>query len=155
MVGGQDSALARLCTSFSLNPQPGQTPVGKVWDLLLADLPLLLILDDLIEAITVTNRAPVSCARAIEGLRHLFAQSDASVSESWQEMRTALRLDRSFLQLITETSTAPRHGDRSFVPGTLVTEIVKRSWMVMDRFFHYRKRGNTPLPASEFPLLCG
>jgi hypothetical protein len=155
MFALQDLSLARLCTSFSLDSQTGKTPIGRIWDLVVSDPPLFQALDDLIVSITLPHHAAVGCARAIEGLRNLIATPGATVSQAWEQMRNALQLDRSFLQLITDTSTAPRHGNRNFIPGTTVTEIIRRSWIIMDRFLEYRKRGNSPLAATDFPVLVG
>jgi hypothetical protein len=151
----QDPSLAGLCTSFSLDPGSAKTPFGKMWDLVVTDPALFQALDDLIVSITLPHHSSVNCARAVEGLRHLIAAPGASASQAWEQMRDALRLDRSFLQLITDTSTAPRHGDRAYIPGATTTEVVRRSWIIMDRFLEYRKRGNTPLPAADFPMLTG
>jgi len=126
-----------------------------MWDLVVADPALFQALDDLIVSITLPHHSPVNCARAVEGLRHLIAAPGASASQAWEQMRDALRLDRTFLQLITDTSTAPRHGNRAYIPGATTTETVRRSWIVMDRFLAYRKRGNTPRPVAEFPVLTG
>lgn len=151
----QDTRLSHLCTSFSLDSTMGKTPVAEIWDLVLADLPLLQVLDDLISSITIPNHAVVACARALEGLRHRIATPGAPERQAWEQLRNALSVDRSYLQLITDTSRPPRHGDHSFIPGPTVTEIIRRSWIIMDRFIEYRKRGNTSLPASSFPLLLG
>ena len=124
-----------------------------MWDLVVTDPALFQALDDLIVSITLPHHSTVNCARAIEGLRHLIAAPDATVSQAWEQMRNALQLDRSFLQLITDTSAAPRHGNRIHISGSITTEIVRRSWLIMDRFLEYRKRGNTPLPATDFPTL--
>jgi hypothetical protein len=151
----QDLSLARLCTSFSLDPQSGKFPFGKMWDVVVADPALFQALDDLIVSIALPHHSSFNCGRTVEGLRHLIASPGATDSEAWKQMRDALRLDRSFLQLITDTSTAPRHGDRAFIPGTITTEIVRRSWIIMDRFLEYHRGGNAQLPEAEFPLLTG
>ncbi len=153
MFSPQDVSLAPLCTSFSLDPKSAKTPFGKMWDLVVTDPALFQALDDLIVSITLPHHSTVNCARAIEGLRHLIATPGASVSQAWEQMRDALRLDRNFLQLITDISTAPRHGNRAYIPGATTTEIVRRSWIIMDWFLEYRKRGDTPLLAGDFPML--
>lgn len=155
MFSPQDPSLAALCTSFSLDPGMAKSPFGKMWDLVVTDPALFQALDDLIVSITLPHHSAVNCARAIEGLRHLIAGPGASGSEAWEQMRDALRLDRSFLQLITDTSAAPRHGSRAYISGETTTEIVRRSWIIMDRFLEYRRRGNSPLPAAEFSVLSG
>jgi hypothetical protein len=49
--------------------------------------------------------------------------------------------------------TGPRHGDPAHIPAITTTEITRRSWKIMNRFFEYKKRDNGPLPLAEFPLL--
>jgi len=151
----QDLSLARLCTSFSLNPQPGKTSISEMWDLVLSNVAIFQALEDLITSITLPHHAPVDCARAIERLRHLVATPGAPVYQAWEEMRNALQLDRSFLQLITDASAQPRHGDPAHIPGATTKEIVRRSWIIMDRHLESRIRGNIPLPTTDFPLLAG
>jgi hypothetical protein len=79
--------------------------------------------------------------------------ADTSRAEAWGTFQTNLRVSRDFLNLITDTSRGPRHGDRTHIPGTTTIEITMRAWQVMDRFIEYRKRGNQPLPETDFPLL--
>jgi len=155
MFVAQDLSLAQLCTSFSLNPQPGKASIGEMWDLVISNLAIFQVLEDLIASITLPHHVPVDCARAIERLRNLIATPGATVPQAWEEMRNALRLGRNFLQLISDTSAPPRHGDPSYIPGTTTTEIARRSWIIMDRYLEYRKRGNIPLPATDFPVLAG
>jgi hypothetical protein len=70
-------------------------------------------------------------------------------------MRDVLNLDLDYLKLISDASTNPRHGVPERAGGLLCSEVVLRTWNVMNRFFEYRKRGNVPLPLAEFPLLKG
>jgi hypothetical protein len=68
-------------------------------------------------------------------------------------MRRNLHIDRAYLDFITDQSIGSRHGDPQHIPGGPVTETVRRAWVVMNRYLEYRKRGNGPLTAPEFPLL--
>ena len=62
-------------------------------------------------------------------------------------------LSEQYLRSITDYGIAPRHGDHQFVATDQVRVIACRSWIVMNRFLEYKKRGSQPLPLAEFPLL--
>lgn len=147
----QDKSLAMRCTAFRLGlaPNPNFT---AVLNLVLREPPLFMALNDLILAITIPHHAPVNCGRAIDGIRNMISQ-DPDKAKSWDAMRGYLNLSKDYIKLITETSIGPRHGDRTYIPGSSTSEVIQRSWVVMNRFFEFRKRGNQPLPLTEFPLL--
>jgi hypothetical protein len=151
-----DPRLAALVTAFSLGTSTSnnlQETLKLVW----TQPPLFFALRDLIEAITLPHRASVCCGRAVEGLRNLIASTPAgaSRSEAWAAFRRTLNLDQAYLKLITDNSVGTRHGDHARVSGETTVELTKRAWVVMDRFLHYRLRGNRPLTDPEFPLLTG
>jgi hypothetical protein len=145
-----DNSLPLLCTAFNL-----ANGFDEVYSLVLTDPSLFMALNDLILAITLPHVSTVNCARAIEGLRHLIALPGTSDKQAWAQMREALRLDIAYLKLITDNSAASRHGSRDHVPGNVTTEITRRSWIIMNRYFEYRKRGSQPLLEVDFPLLVG
>jgi hypothetical protein len=134
------------------NAAPPQTPAennyDKVFRCVAVDVPSFRALHDLIEAITQTHVAPVACGRAMEGIRHVIAPG-LERKKGWTKMNDALRMERSYLDLILDTSTGPRHADPAHVTGDVCKEITERSWVVMNRFFEYLKRGSQPLPVSE------
>ena len=68
-------------------------------------------------------------------------------------MRQNLRVSKDYLVSITKAAQGPRHGDYTYIPGELTAAVTKRAWIVMDRFFEYLKRGEQPLPESDFPIL--
>jgi hypothetical protein len=146
--------LAPLCTVFSLS-QENQSDFSVVTNLVFNEVSLFLALNDLIEAATEWHVAPTNCGRVIDRICRMISPNakGGPTASSWQAMRDALKLSKDYLEWISVQSTGPRHGDAAFVPGTTTTEIVARTWTVMNRFLEYRKRGNSPLKASEFPLL--
>ncbi len=148
----QDKGLAALCTAFRLG-EPPNVDFSTVLNIVLKEPPLFMALNDLIAAITLPHHSPVACARAIERMRHIIAPG-LPPKESWESLRNNLRIDKDYLMFITSHSTGPRHGDPQHIPGSTTTEVAKRSWIVMNRFLEFRKRGNVPLPISEFPLLA-
>jgi hypothetical protein len=111
---------------------------------------LFMALNDLVGAITLPHHAPVNCARAIEGLRTLLVPKGGDRKQAWPIFRSALNVEQAYIEFITDLSTAPRHGDRTHIPGIEVEETTKRSWILMNRFLEYRRRSNQPLPLSEF-----
>jgi hypothetical protein len=146
--------LSSLCTAFDLTPgNAGPNNFRAMYNLVVAEPPLFLALNDLITAITVPGQIPINCARAVEGLRMIMVPNDPSRKLGWAKMRETLQLERTYLEYITEMSTNPRHGDKSHIDQHLLQEVLRRSWIVMNRFFEYRKRGNEPLPIADFPLL--
>jgi hypothetical protein len=145
----QQPELGALATSVA-----GHAQFNQVLQIVLSDPPLILALRDLIDAITLWHRAPTSCARAIEALRHSVARGEMDRERQWKIFNEALRLERSYLTNVMAHSTGPRHGDPAHIPGAVTRDVAKRAWIVMDRYLEFRKRGgNSPLPISDFPVL--
>lgn len=129
---------------------------AAIYEIVIQEPPLFMALNDLITAIGKPNYSPIGCARAIEGIRHLIAGSDARDSSAWQKMREALQIDEAYLKLVTNTSTGPRHGRRIRIDGSVTKEISVRAWTIMNRYIEFRKRGGLlPLPREQFPVLVG
>lgn len=146
----KDDALASLCTAFTLTDG-----FDAVHTMVLEDWRLFGVLHDLVEAITLPHVSLVNCARSVERLRHLIASPDSNTKSAWKQMQDALRIDEAYLKFITDHSTDPRHGRPVHVPGNVTTEVARRAWTVMNRYFEYRKNGSRPLSANDFPLLGG
>jgi len=144
-----DNSLTSLCTAIDINSPTGYDEAFKLIGL---DPNLFMALDDLIVSITLPHHSAVNCARAIEGIRQMI-EPDNSGKPKWDKMHSALKTTKKYVDLITDSSKFPRHGNRIRIEGDVTQEIVKRSWIIMNRFLEYRKRGNTPLPELEFPIL--
>src|SRR5690606_17090368 len=99
------------------------------------------------------HTAIVSCARAIETIRVLIAKNP-NRRASWPILRDQLNISEACLNRITQPSTGPRHGHHHYMDGQTKEAIIFSAWEITDRFFEYRKRGDQPLPLSEFPLLA-
>lgn len=138
--------VAELCTSFDID-------FGTVWNLLIREPPLFMAMNDLIVSITLPHHAAVNCARAIEGIRNLVIPRGVDRKEGWRLLRQNLNVEQNYLSFITDQSKGPRHGDRTHIPADPLNETLKRSWIVMNRFLEFRKRGDQPLPLVEFPFL--
>jgi hypothetical protein len=146
--------LAAYCTALQPDPQnPGVNNFDVCYRLLVTEPPLFMALNDLIVSITLPHHASVNCARAIEGLRTLMVPAGVSRKQGWSLLRANLNIEKNYVEYVTDVSTGPRHGDRTWIPGTTVNEVVNRSWIIMNRFLEFRKRGNQALPLADFPLL--
>ena len=144
----KDDRLAALCTAFSLD-QGFDELCAKV----IQSVPLFMALRDLIAAISLPHVSSIDCARAMDRLKHLVATPGTTDKQAWQQLRQALQIDEAYLKYITDYSVGPRHGRPGHTPGTVTTEVTRRAWIIMNRYFEYLKRGNVALDSSEFPLL--
>lgn len=144
----KDESLAALCTALNSDES-----FDQVCTQVIKSVPLFMALRDLVAAISLPHVSPVDCARAMDRLKHLIATPNSKDTQAWQQMRQALQVDEAYLKYITDHSVSPRHGRAVHIPGATTTEIVRRSWTVMNRYFEYLKRGSVPLPTTEFPLL--
>jgi hypothetical protein len=125
-----------------------------MYRLILTDPNLSLAINDLIVAVTVPAHIAINCARSIEALRNILVPEESKRKQGWAELREALRLEKSYIEFITTASTGPRHGTERYLPTQDIhKEVMKRSWVIMNRFLEYRKRGNQLLPLVEFPVL--
>jgi hypothetical protein len=150
-----DPSLATYCTAFDLSPDnKGANNFDAMFRMIVSEPPIMMALNDLILAITVPHHSSVNCARAIDSIRVLICPGKKA-GQAWPIVRQNLNVDEAYLSYITEASKGPRHGDRTFIPGQVTTEAAKRSWIVMNRFLEFRKRGNQPLPTLDFPILLG
>ena len=68
-------------------------------------------------------------------------------------MRENLNIQKAYLRFISDASAKARHANRNYIPPRIVSEVLKRSWTIMDRYLEYRKGGNTRLSADQFRLL--
>lgn len=132
--------------------QDGGIDITAILPIILSDPTIFVALTDLIGSINHTKEAPVKCGRAVDAIRHYMApQNDRKAG--WPAMRSSLNLGQSFLEFITESSKGPRHGDVKGGTFSNVEEIIRRAWIVMDRFLEFKKRGDQPLAITDFPLL--
>jgi hypothetical protein len=150
----KNSALKRHCTAFNLTPgYTGKGDFAAIYFLVMVEPPLFLALNERIVAITIPAHITVNCARAIESLRTILVPNDPDRAKGWAELRTVLHLERSYLEFVIKASAEPRHGDKTYMEQAKGQEILERSWIIMNRFLEFRKRGSTGLPVTEFPIL--
>jgi hypothetical protein len=138
-------------TSFGVD---GVDPMEryKLFAIFMAEPSAFIALDDLIKAITSTHTALADCGRVVDRIRRMIAP-DQPDRVAWRNMQTALNVSRAYLEWIGQQSTGSRHGDPTYIPGKISSEAIARTWIVMNRFLEYRKKGNQTLTAPDFALL--
>lgn len=143
-----------LCTAFNLDPSAQSLgSYQEMVRIIISDQYVLMALNDLVASIHQFDLAAINCARAIEALRTSMTPSVMDRFKAWPIMQANLNLTERYLTSITAPSAKPRHGARRSLGGTVQAEIMKRAWIVMNRFLEFRKRGDVPLPEQEFRVL--
>jgi hypothetical protein len=142
------SDLSACCTSFDSNSNYDEIRVMAEQDEAMS-----LAINDLILTQTSMNTAELNCARALEGVRNIVGGQGVNPDIAWPRFRDRLNIDEQYLRLLTKKSIPRRHGQFAPIDEALQHEILRRAWTIMDRFFHYKLRGDTPLPLNEFPTL--
>jgi hypothetical protein len=117
------------------------------------DRNLRLALRDLSDGLRQSYTGTIGAARALDGICRAFVPEGGERDEGWAPMRAALNATEPYVKSITAQSRGPRHADWQGGPEPEVRMTTERAWILMNRFLEYRKRGNQPLPLSEFPLL--
>lgn len=146
--------VAGLCKAFNLDPSHvGPDNFEAMIRLVVKERPLLLALNDLIVPISQFNLATINCARAIEGLRAAMSSPEWSREKQWEFMRSQLNISKEYLGFVIGLSADPRHGKRKAPEVGEQAEVIRRAWVVMDRFLEFRKRNNQQLPTDDFPPL--
>jgi hypothetical protein len=77
------------------------------------------------------------------------------ICSSCQKAASDIELNRLRTNTRTTIATAakgPRHGDVTTTTFSANRETIRRSWIVMNRFLEFKKRGNQRLSLSEFPF---
>lgn len=144
--------LKPLCTAYSLDLSR-KADFSTIFKIVLTDPQIFFALNDLIQSITIPHVSLVNCARAMDTLKHSITPLAANDAQAWEQMRKALQVDETYLRFITKNSKKPRHGHPGFTSGTITMEVTRRSWIIMNRFLEYKKRGSQSLPAAHFAML--
>lgn len=124
-----------------------------VLELVATDIGIARLMADITSMLTWTHYAPIAAGRAAESIRLLL--TGGRTKADWARMQELLNVDRAYLQLLTDHSAPPRHGDRQYVDATTNGTLAARAWTLTDRFLAYRLGGSQPLDIERYPLLVG
>jgi len=143
----QLSRLSRQCTAYNLNN------TQQIAQILSSGIAIKQAIKDLVESLIIPNNAVVNCARVMDTLRRVISPS-LNEKPGWQQMQRVLNISQTYLQFITNQSQDPRHGNYSTpISDPKLMEVLERSWIVMNRFLEYKKKGDSPLTDPDFPSL--
>jgi hypothetical protein len=144
------------CKAYKVNPVTlgDKKTLEQILLLVMTEPPLFTVLNDLIQAVALPHVIPANCGRVLDALRKLIAPG-TEPKQGWPVFRGTIHVDEAYTTFISEHSKNPRHGELVRYGGHITTEILKRTWIIMNRFLEFRKRGNQPLPLADFPVLKG
>ena len=125
----------------------------EVFDLVAADISLMRALSDVAVMLTWGHYAPIAAGRVAESILRML--TGGRTAADWSTMRSVLRIDRAYLQLLTDFAVAPRHGHREYVDAATNRLLAERSWTLMNRYLAYRLSGERALDPISFPDLGG
>lgn len=140
-----DGKLRRIFSSFL-----GEN-FEAVLDIALLEIHVARLLSDATVMLTWMHYAPIAAGRVAETILRLLTGGGGS--SNWEKMRETLRVDRPYLQLLTDQSKSPRHGDRQYVPGEINSELATRAWTLLERYLVFRVHGE--LDPQHYPVLAG
>ena len=122
-----------------------------VLDLALTDMQIARVVSDAAVMLSWSHYTPIAAGRIVDALVRIV--TGGRDSKAWSAFREAMRVDRAYLQFLTDAATAPRHGNRVYVSGSDNKELATRAWTLLDRFVIHRLSG--ALDPEEFPFLHG
>jgi hypothetical protein len=148
-----DPNLSGLTKSYSLNPtSENYAKFQQIAQLIVTDPKLLATLHDLTEVVAIPHLGAVNAGRVVDSIRRQMFPS-LKDAPAWQAMQRELNVSREYQEYISRVSKGPRHGERMFVSGQISQEVVRRAWVIFDRFLEYLRRGSIRLTDPEFPEL--
>jgi hypothetical protein len=124
-----------------------------ILELVVTDIRIARLLADVTSMLTWTHYAPIAAGRVAESIRVLLTGGRSAAD--WATMRDQLNIDRDYLQLLTDHSTPPRHGDRQYVDAATNSKLAERAWTLADRFLTFRLGGSKALDEERYPRLMG
>lgn len=122
-----------------------------VLDLALLEVHVARLLSDATVMLTWPHYAPIAAGRVSEAILQLL--TGGRTSSDWTIMRETLRVDRPYLQLLTDHAAPPRHGNRQYVSAEVNSELGARAWTLLERYLVFRTHGE--LDPREYPILSG
>lgn len=154
-IAPHDPAVSPLCTAYTTEPHR-QRDFDAIARLVIVEPALFHALNDLIEIIKTPHTVLVNCGRVLDSICRMTGPSTKGKgpnAQAWRDMQRALNISETYQKWISEQAVGPRHADPAHVRGAVTNEVGRRTWIIMNRFLEYRKRGNQPLVAPDFPHL--
>ena len=145
----QDFNLPKHITTLA-----AKDSVDQFVKLAIEDMNLQMILRDITDGLRHSYTGPIGAARAMDGICNYFKPKNGERKHGWPLMHAALNVSADYVRSITKQSEAPRHADWIANSALGASDgAIERGWVCVNRFLEYRKRGDQPLSAPDFPLL--
>ena len=109
-------------------------------------------LSDLREAIKTPSDTGVFAFRAAQTIMQAFKKPKESEAKAWNRMIQELNLDKGLRRFMGRGSGDRRHGKPVHISWEDRKAMMRRAWLVVDRYFEYLKRKKKALPKSKFPV---
>jgi hypothetical protein len=117
------------------------------------DIDMSLAFNDLNDSIARPRITSVNCARVIDMVKNRLAPNAKDKKAGWLVVQETLNADEDYLQYISIHSTAPRHGKHTYLSSEETQELLKRTWIIFNRFIHSHIHGLGKLSKDRFPQL--
>lgn len=154
-IGKFNPELGAICKSYKFPPQNAldSAEFMRVLNIVTAEPNLMGAIMDVADTLANFHQTPTNCGRALDGIKKSIAPG-LEPGAAWGVLQNILRVSKPYREYVTTRATNPRHGDRSTaMPANVISEILRRTWNILDRYIEFRKRGGQPLPENEFPEL--
>lgn len=151
---GKQSACIIADRRFArFSPARDAASLERLTDFAMSEVPFARVLSDVVVMLSTPHYAPIAAGRVAESLLRMLTEGRSSAD--WLTMQGILRIDRAYLQLLSDHSKPPRHGERAYVDGATNEELVTRAWTLMSRYVEYRLNESQGLDPNRFPVLKG
>jgi hypothetical protein len=142
----QANFLTGIADSYDIND------FDNMYERIGCDIDLSAALGDLNDSLARPRVAPVNCSRVLDTVRNQMAPG-LKDKAAWLLVQESLNTDEAYLQYISNMSKSPRHGKHSYPTRKETEELLRRTWIIFNRFLHYRIQSLTKLPSDRFPQL--
>jgi hypothetical protein len=117
------------------------------------DIDISLAFNDLNDALARPRIASINCARVLDTVKKRLAPGVKNERAAWRIVQENLNTDEIYLQYISDHSKLSRHGQHTYLSTEETMELLRRTWIIFNRFLHYLIHYSSPLPIGRFPHL--
>jgi hypothetical protein len=151
LLARTDFDATKLCTAYRVDGS-GNYSLSHAAVSVFTDPSLFLYLSDLIGTLRTPQVSVVNCGRVIDSIRRMIAPN-VGPAAGWKEMHEMLNVSQGYQEYISKIASNPRHGDRSYIPGNITGDVLRRTWIIFDRYLHYKLGARKKLNLNTFPIL--
>ena len=144
--------LRQLCTTF----KPNNDRFLSAMQIVMKEPNLFLALADVISVLRDGTNDISACYRAIERLRNLIPSlpqgKKSNDKKEWEKFSEKLQIPKDFIDYITNMVGGYRHGHLRVLTPEERSEILHRTWIIMNHFIAYRMGDTKPLKHGGYSV---